>query len=92
MAESFVQTNVPRTLGKKLKTFESVDTGGNVVESEAVVLVDGDGTEIGPATETTLAQIAISVEVAGAVQTGAEFDVPRNLTRCACERSAQSSA
>ena len=46
MAETYVQVNVPVTSGKKLKTWESVDTGGNVVESEAVTLTNGDGSEL----------------------------------------------
>lgn len=46
MAESWVQVNVPTTQGKKLKTFESLDGGGHLVESEAVTLTDGDGNEL----------------------------------------------
>lgn len=46
MTESFVQVNVPATLGKKLKTYESVDGLANTVESEAVTLTDGDGNEL----------------------------------------------
>jgi len=46
MGESFVQVNVPTTSGKKLATYEFVNTGGDVVESEAVTLTDSAGNEL----------------------------------------------
>lgn len=65
MAEDYIQVNVPATLGKKLKSWTSVDGGGNVVESEAVVLTDSDGNEVLVATEATVAAIASSAAVVG---------------------------
>jgi hypothetical protein len=55
MAESFIPTPVVTgPIGKKLKAFETVDGGGNVVESEAVTLTDGTtGAEVHIATEPT---------------------------------------
>lgn len=58
--DSFIQVNVPKTLGKKLATYE-YDKGGNTVESEAVTLTDSAGNEIAPATQTTLAAAAASL-------------------------------
>lgn len=46
MAEAFVQVNVPTTAGKKLATYEFVNTGGDTVESEAVTLTDSAGDEL----------------------------------------------
>lgn len=46
MAESFVQVNIPSTLGKKLATFEFLNGSAELVESEAVTLVDSTGLEI----------------------------------------------
>lgn len=79
MAESRVQVNVPLTAGKNLKTFETVDGDGFLVESEAVTLVAADGSVIAPATETTLTQIAISVEVLGSLLPGAEHTITSAL-------------
>lgn len=50
MAESFVQVNVPSTLGKKLATFEFLNDSAELVESEAVTLVDSTGVEVPLAT------------------------------------------
>lgn len=61
MPEDFIQVNVPATPGKKLKSWTSVDGGGNVVESEAVTLTDSAGNEVVVATEATAAAIASSV-------------------------------
>lgn len=45
---AFVQVNIPTTspLGKKLATYEFVDGGGDIVESEAVTLTDAAGNEL----------------------------------------------
>lgn len=75
MAETFVQVNIPVTAGKKMKTFENVDGGGNTVESEAVVLVDGTGAEVFPATELTALAIADSVSIPSTLAVGAQFAV-----------------
>lgn len=72
MAESFVQVNVNSSSGKKLKTFESIDGGGNVVHCEAVTVVDADGVEVTPLTDAQLR--AAPVAVAGAV-TQRRFDI-----------------
>ncbi len=61
MAEDFIQVNNPVTPGKKLKSWSSVDGGGNTVESEAVTLTDSAGNEVVVATEATAAAIASSV-------------------------------
>lgn len=50
MPESFVQVNVPASLGKKLATFEFTNGALEVVESEAVTLVDSAGAEVQLAT------------------------------------------
>jgi hypothetical protein len=62
MPEDFIQVNVPVTLGKKLKSWTSLDGGGNVVESEAVVPTDSLGNEILVATEPTQAQVLANLQ------------------------------
>jgi hypothetical protein len=57
VAESFVQVNIPATLGKKLATYEYVNGSAEVVESEAVTLTDSAGAEVHPNLEAT--QVAI---------------------------------
>ena len=48
-SDSFIAVNVATHPGKKVATYEYVDGGGNVVESEAVTITDSAGQEmIGP--------------------------------------------
>ncbi len=64
MAASFVQVNpfsVPG--GPKMQTFENL-IGADQVHAEAVVIVNGLGIELDPATETTLASILGQLDVA----------------------------
>lgn len=79
MPESYVQTNVNVTPGAKMKTFQTVDGGGNVVESEAIALVDAaTGTPYDPALESTL-QSVDAATTSTALATNAiatEIDVP----------------
>jgi hypothetical protein len=49
VAETFVAVNQATAPGAKVKTFESTDGGGDVVESQAVVLVDEIGEVLGSA-------------------------------------------
>lgn len=56
---SSVQVNVPSTAGKRLATYAFTE-GGELVESEAVTLTDGLGNEIEPATQDTLAALALT--------------------------------
>ena len=47
MVESFIPTPVVTgPVGSKLKSYQSVDGGGNTVQSEGVVLEDGTGNEL----------------------------------------------
>ena len=59
MAESFVEVNPATLPGKKLATYEFVNTNADVVESEAVTPTDSAGNEIVVATEATVSAIAI---------------------------------
>jgi hypothetical protein len=62
MPESYVQTNINVTAGAKMKTFETVDGGGDNVQSEAIVLVDAaSGNPYAPALEGTLQQVDAAV-------------------------------
>jgi hypothetical protein len=67
MSDSHVVVNVPASQGKKIKTFQSVDGDGNVVETEAITLVDSDGFEIFPALEST------QLDVLAAIRTQSPF-------------------
>ncbi len=69
MADAYVQV-APDSTGKKIQTFENT-VSGNVVEAQAVVLVDSAGTPIdivekasGP-TPTTLNEVIALLQAAG---------------------------
>lgn len=68
MADSFIQV-APDDSGKKLQTFQNT-VGGQVVQAEAVTLVNSSGTEItsltvtGPLTDTQLRAAAVPVSLA----------------------------
>jgi hypothetical protein len=60
-AEGFIQVNIPATLGKKLKSFETVDGHGDVVQVQTVTQVDSNGVEIAPSTEATQLDILAAI-------------------------------
>ncbi len=69
MADAFVQV-APDSTGKKIQTFENT-VSGNLVEAQAVVLVDSSGNPIdvvekatGP-TPTTLNEVIALLQAAG---------------------------
>lgn len=66
MAEDFIQVNVPSTLGKKLKSWESVDGSGNVVQHEAVTLTDSVGHEVSPNVEATQQDVLTAIRTQSA--------------------------
>jgi len=75
MAESFVQVNVPTTSGKKLATYEFVNGGGDVVESEAVTLTDSSGDELLGQQPVAKSLPVVPAETTSALQNGTETPV-----------------
>lgn len=52
MAEDYVQV-APDSSGKKVKTLIALDTSGNTVEIQAIVLTDDSGWALNPLSEST---------------------------------------
>jgi hypothetical protein len=80
MANSYIQV-APDSTGKKLQTFENT-IGGNVVEAEAITLVDASGAAIttlpvsGPITDTQLRASAVPVSGTFFQATQPVYEVP----------------
>ncbi len=74
--ESFVRINQPGT-GSKMKTWQSVDGGANVVESEAVTITESGGIEVllratvGTVSTVAVAAVVTTLLLANAARTGA---------------------
>lgn len=74
--ESFIQTNAPGT-GPKVKTWQSVDGGANVVETEAVTITESGGLEVflratvGTVTTVPVAAVAVTLLLSNPARTGA---------------------
>jgi hypothetical protein len=73
--ESFVRINQPGT-GSKMKTWQSVDGGGNTVESEAVTITESGGLEVflratvGTVTTVLVGAVVTTLLVANPARTG----------------------
>lgn len=67
MADSFIQV-APDSTGKKMQTYGNV-ISGNVVEAEAVVLVDSTGSPIGKQRTPGATVVAVDGSVAAGART-----------------------
>ncbi len=59
--EAFIQVNIPASLGKKLKSYETVDGNGDVVQVQTLTPVSPDGVALVLATEATQLDILAAI-------------------------------